>query len=428
MAAAAIELAGISKAYRIYSHPRHRLMEAVWRGRRQYHEQFWALRDITFSVAAGTTTGIIGMNGSGKSTLLQVVAGIVQPTTGEVTIQGRIASLLELGAGFNPDFSGRDNVVMNGAIMGFTREDMERRLPAIEAFAEIGEFIDQPVKTYSSGMFVRLAFAAAIHIDPDILLIDEALAVGDAIFQHRCIRKIREFQSRGKTILFVSHDIHSVKSICTQAVFLNGGRLEAVGDAESVASRYHAHVAMLESRLPDAGALAVSDRSAAPGAAIYRPDAEFEQRAGLFRHGSGGGRIRNVEAIDPDGRPLTQIPFNHSVVLRVHVEFYADAPFYILGLIIRDKAGNDLVGTNTFEEHVPLPERRAGDTLVVDFVQQLPLARGTYSVTVGLAYHRHAPAYFDWIDNALLIEVLPPADGRIVHAKMWLPVEITVHA
>jgi ABC-type polysaccharide/polyol phosphate transport system ATPase subunit len=424
-----IELTGISKAYRIYSHPRQRLMEAIWRGRRTYHEQFWALRDITFTVRPGSTTGIIGMNGSGKSTLLQVIAGIVQPTLGTVTIQGRIASLLELGAGFNPDFSGRDNVVMNGAIMGFTAEDMEDRLPAIEAFAEIGEFIDQPVKTYSSGMFVRLAFAAAIHIDPDILLVDEALAVGDAIFQHRCIRKIKEFQDRGKTILFVSHDIGSVKSICTQAVFLNAGRLEAIGDAETVASRYHAHVAMLESgRIEAEGPMLPTRQVQASQAAMFRADDDFERRAGLFRHGSGDARIRNVEVINVDGHPMSAVPFDQTVVLRVHLEFYADAPFYILGIFLRDRAGNDLLGSNTYEENVRLPERHAGNTLVVDFKQRMPLAGGTYSVTVGLAYHRTAPGYFDWIDNALLFEVLPAADGRIVHSKVWIPVEIAVHA
>jgi len=427
MAPGAIALSGISKAYRIYSHPRHRLMEAIWRGRRQYHEQFWALRDVSFTVQPGTTTGVIGMNGSGKSTLLQVIAGIVQPTTGSVAIDGRIASLLELGAGFNPDFSGRDNVIMNGAIMGFTNEQMEERLPAIEAFAEIGEFIDQPVKTYSSGMFVRLAFASAIHIDPDILLVDEALAVGDAIFQHRCIRKIKEFQSRGKTILFVSHDIGAVKSICNQAVFLNGGRVEAVGDAESVASRYHAHVAMLESKRADAGA-AADNGAAAARTSIFHADAAFDQRVGLFRHGSGEARVRNVELLDAAGHPLAAVPFDQPIVLRVHVEFLADASFYILGILIRDRAGNDLVGTNTYEENVALPDRRAGETLVVDFMQRLPLGPGTYSITVGLAYHRTAPSYFDWIDNALLVEMLPPADGRILHSKVWIPAEIAVHA
>jgi ABC-type polysaccharide/polyol phosphate transport system ATPase subunit len=423
-----ISLQGISKAYRIYSHPRHRLMEAIWRGRRSYHDEFWALRDVTFRVPAGTTTGVIGMNGSGKSTLLQVIAGIVQPTAGTVAIEGRIASLLELGAGFNPDFTGRDNVIMNGAIMGFTAEDMERRIPEIEEFAEIGEFIDQPVKTYSSGMFVRLAFAAAIHIDPDILLVDEALAVGDAMFQHRCIRKIREFQDRGKTILFVSHDIGAVKSICSQAVFLDGGRIAAVGDAEEVASQYHAHVAMLESRRADPRS---SVRPEAPQAQAPRPlfhaDPAFESRISLFRHGGGQARVRNVELLDAGERPVSAAAFDEELLLRVHVEFLEDVESYILGFFFRDRTGTDLVGTNTHEEGKELPPRRAGETLVVDFRQRVPLARGTYSVTVGLAYHRNAPGYFDWVDNALVFEVLPPASGKLIHSKVSLPAEIAVH-
>ncbi len=423
-----IALEGISKAYRIYSHPRHRLMEALWRGRRRYHEEFWALRDVTFRIPAGTTTGVIGMNGSGKSTLLQVIAGILQPTAGTVAIEGRVASLLELGAGFNPDFSGRDNVVMNGAIMGFSPEDMTRRLPEIEQFAEIGEFIDQPVKTYSSGMFVRLAFAAAIHIDPDILLIDEALAVGDVMFQHRCIRKIREIQQRGKTILFVSHDINAVKSICSQAVFLDGGRVAALGDAEQVASQYHAHVAMLESRRADPASPVLPEQPSAPAPRVlFRADPVFESRTSLFRHGSGQARIRNVELLDGSERAVSAAAFDQEIVLRVHVEFLADVESYILGFFFRDRTGTDLVGTNTLEEGVSLPARCAGGTLVVDFRQRVPLARGTYSVTVGLAYHRTAPGYFDWVDNALVFEVLSPAAGKLIHSKVWLPAEIAVH-
>jgi ABC-type polysaccharide/polyol phosphate transport system ATPase subunit len=423
-----IELETISKAYRIYSHPRHRLMEAVWRGRRRYHEEFWALRDVTFRVPAGTTTGVIGMNGSGKSTLLQVIAGILQPSSGTVRVAGRIASLLELGAGFNPDFTGRDNVVMNGAIMGFTADDMTQRLPAIEQFAEIGDFIDQPVKTYSSGMFVRLAFAAAIHIDPDILLVDEALAVGDAMFQHRCIRKIQEFQTRGKTILFVSHDINAVKSICSQAVFLDGGRVAAIGDAEQVTSQYHAHVAMLESRRADPPGPINGDRPAASAARVpFRRDAGFESRANLFRHGSGQARVRNVELLDSLERPVSTAAFDEELLLRVHVEFLEDVDYSILGFFFRDRTGTDLVGTNTHEEGEELPPRRAGETLVVDFRQRVPLAHGTYSVTIGLAYHRNAPVYLDWVDNALVFEVLSPPGGKLIHSKVWLPAGIAIH-
>jgi ABC-type polysaccharide/polyol phosphate transport system ATPase subunit len=402
-------------------------MEAMWRGRRRYHDEFWALHGVTFRVPAGTTTGVIGMNGSGKSTLLQVIAGILQPTTGTVAIEGRVASLLELGAGFNPDFTGRDNVVMNGAIMGFTAEDMKRRLPGIEQFAEIGEFIDQPVKTYSSGMFVRLAFAAAIHIDPDILLIDEALAVGDTMFQHRCMRKIREFQARGRTILFVSHDINAVKSICSQAVFLDGGRVAAIGDADHVTGRYHAHVAMLESGRVDPPP-ALPERPAAPAPRVrFRADPGFADRVSLFRHGAGQARVRNVELLDVGEHHVSAASFDQEVVLRIHVEFVDDVEYCILGFFFRDRTGTDLIGTNTHEEGKHLLSRRAGDTLVVDFRQRVPLARGTYSVTVGIGHDRNAPGYLDWVDNALVFEVLPPASGKLIHSKVWLPAEIEIH-
>jgi ABC-type polysaccharide/polyol phosphate transport system ATPase subunit len=433
MGAVAIAAEDVSKSYRIYAHPRHRLLEALWRGRRSYHQDFWALRDVTFQVPEGTTLGVVGLNGSGKSTLLQVVAGVIQPTRGRVAVQGRVASLLELGTGFNPEFTGRENVLMHGAILGFDRRDMEARLDRIEAFAEIGEFVNQPVKTYSSGMFVRLAFAAAIHTDPDVLLVDEALAVGDAIFQHRCIRRIRELQDRGTTLLFVSHDIGLMKSLCTQALFLDTGRVQAIGEPAEIASLYHAHVARLEGRqgprlAPAAASAPAEPAAGAGGGGAFRPDAGFERRAGIFRHGTGAARIRTVEVLDEAERPLTGVAFDQAVVLRIHLEFLEEAPTWILGYFVRDRGGIDVLGTNTYEEQTVVPARKAGDTAVVDFRQRWPLIAGSYSVTLGLAYNRYSPTYFDWVDNALVVEVLPPVDGKAIHAKVWLPVDVVVHA
>jgi ABC-type polysaccharide/polyol phosphate transport system ATPase subunit len=425
--AAPVVVESVSKAYRIYSHPRHRLLEALWRGRRVYHRDFWALRNVTLQIRAGSTLGIVGMNGSGKSTLLQVVAGIIKPTHGRVTVQGRVASLLELGAGFNLEFTGRENVVMQGTIMGFPPEEIRARVPAIEAFAEIGDFIDQPVKTYSSGMFVRLAFAAAIHVDPDVLLVDEALAVGDAIFQHRCIRRIRELQERGKTIVFVSHDIGMVKALCSEALFLEAGEVRATGDPTDVANLYHAHIAGLETGRADLTESA-PEASVAPAGGVFHSDPTFDQRAGFFRHGTGAARIRDVQLLDAHARPLAAADFNQDVVLRVHVEFYQDVPNCVLGYFIRDKTGTNVVGTNTYEEDTPIPPRKAGETVVIDFRHRLPLMTGTYSVTAALAYNRHSATYFDWIDNALVFEVHQPPGGRITHSKVWLPLQITVHA
>jgi lipopolysaccharide transport system ATP-binding protein len=425
MGSPAIEVDRVSKAYRLYPTPRHRALELMTFGTRTYHTDFWALTDVSVRVAAGATLGLVGYNGSGKSTLLQLISGIMAPTTGRVAVNGRISSLLELGAGFNPEFTGRENVELYGIVMGMSREETAARMPAIEAFAGIGDFIDRPVKSYSSGMFVRLAFSAAIHVNPDVLLVDEALAVGDVVFQHQCIRRIRELQAAGTTIVFVSHDMGMIRSICTEAILLDRGRIEAHDDPATIANIYHAKTANLEAGLRAPVSTPLDRNDGAP--VMFRVEPGFDERVHLFRHGTGAARIRQVELIDRQGRQVTAVEFDDEVILRVHVQYNEDAPFSILGYSIRDKTGTDIIGTNTHEENVPLPPRRAGDTIVVDFRQRLPLAKGTYSVSTALAYDRSKPSYFDWVDNALVLTVLPPESGKIVHAKVALPVHIAVH-
>src|ERR1044071_2995547 len=235
---AALRVESISKQYRIYNRPSDRLKETVTRGRWKAHREFWALKDVSFEVEPGTTTGIIGPNGSGKSTLLQIITGTLEPTHGSVSLEGRVAALLELGAGFNTQFTGIENIFMNASLMGLSKSDTERLLPEIASFAEIGDFIYQPLKTYSSGMYVRLAFATAIAVSPQILIIDEALSVGDAVFQHRCTRRIKEMQEAGTTILFVSHDPGAIRALCSRAILLNAGRMEADGSPADVLDRY----------------------------------------------------------------------------------------------------------------------------------------------------------------------------------------------
>src|SRR5258708_2662547 len=230
----AIRVESVSKKYGMYDHEGDRLKEMRKRGLWKRHRELWALQDISFEIEAGTTTGIIGPNGSGKSTLLQIITGTLEPTHGNVWHEGRIAALLELGAGFNPEFTGIENIFMNAALIGFSRGETEALIPEIERFAEIGDFIRQPVKTYSSGMYVRLAFSIAISASPRILIIDEALAVGDAVFQHRCTRRIREMQERGVTIFFVSHDPGAVRALCSRAILLNAGRMESDGQPADV--------------------------------------------------------------------------------------------------------------------------------------------------------------------------------------------------
>jgi len=242
----AITVRSVSKKFRLFASPKERLMEALHPFRKQYHREFWALRDVSFEVGRGETVGILGRNGSGKSTLLQIICSVMQPTQGEVQVNGRISAILELGAGFNPEFTGRDNVILNGAIMGVSRKEMLNRLPEIEAFADIGEFFDQPVKTYSSGMFVRVAFAAAINVEPEVLIVDEALAVGDGKFQQRCFTKFRELQGCGVTIIFVTHDVESIVRHCQRAILLNAGAIVTDGHPTIAVQRY---IDLMEGRL-----------------------------------------------------------------------------------------------------------------------------------------------------------------------------------
>src|ERR1041384_5563036 len=256
----ALRVEGVAKQYRIYERPVDRLKESLTRGRLKRHREFWALKGLSFEIERGTTTGIVGPNGSGKSTLLQIIAGTLDPTHGAVWVDGRVAALLELGAGFNLEFTGIENVFMSAALMGFTKAETAARLPQIERFAEIGDFIHQPVKTYSSGMYVRLAFAIAVNSDPDILIVDEALSVGDTIFQHRCVRRIREMQERGVTVLFVSHEPTLVRTLCSRAILLYQGEAIADGSPVDVLNRYQRIImareaAYQESKQQTAGAI-----------------------------------------------------------------------------------------------------------------------------------------------------------------------------
>src|ERR1700760_4563840 len=274
----ALRVEGVSKQYRIYRRPGDRLTESLTRGRLKRHREFWALRGVSFEVESGTTTGVIGPNGCGKSTLLQIIAGTLEPTEGSVRREGRVAALLELGAGFDPEGTGVENVFMNAALMGLSRRETERLFPEIERFAEIGPFIYQPVKTYSSGMFVRLAFAVASNVEPDILVIDEALAVGDAVFQHRCLRRIKEIQERGATVLFVSHDAAAVRALCSRAILLSAGRVINDGPPSDVLNHYQKTVMEREQ--------AYEDEAATDTATEQSEDEEPRTPPGYtFRHG-----------------------------------------------------------------------------------------------------------------------------------------------
>ena len=436
MSEVAISVQAISKCYRLYDRPAQRLAEIFTLGRRQLHRPFWALRDVTFDVPAGITMGIIGRNGSGKSTLLQIIAGTLTPTAGRIVVRGRTSALLELGAGFNGEFTGRENVFLSGALMGLGISEVEARYESIVRFADIGEFVDQPVKTYSSGMLVRLAFAVAIHVDPEVLIVDEALAVGDILFQHKCMQRIQALIRSGRTVLFVSHDVNTIKMLCDRAVLLEGGEILDIGDAERIGRAYHRlmfqHERAVSPPLDPAPArplrAAVSSPSAdGEPACVFRADPGFGARVEHTRLGSGGACIVNVELRDLAGEPLYYVEFDQEVLIDIHVEVHAAVPRAVIGYLVRNQNGLDVLGTNTYTEAIPIENLTPGDHLVLRSRLRLPLHPGAYTINPAVTDERNVERadYLDWVDNALAFEVLEPRD-RTVYAMFHVDQRLRV--
>jgi ABC-type polysaccharide/polyol phosphate transport system ATPase subunit len=387
----------ISKLYRLYRRPSDRLRELL-PGTHPLHSDFWALRDVSFAVEKGETLSLVGPNGCGKSTLLQIVSGILQPTTGRVVTRGRIAALLELGAGFNPEFSGRENVYLNGEILGLSRAEIDRALPSIEAFAEIGEFIERPVKEYSSGMYVRLAFSTAIHVDPEILIVDEALAVGDAVFANRCVRKFQELRERKITVLFVSHDLGLVKQLSDRAILLLHGRIEAQGAPKDVINRYIGLV--LEKQQPT--------------------EKRDDRLAASFRHGDGTSQILSVELRSRSGQSVSSISSGEPLTVRVRSRFQREISDPMVGILIRTRIGMDVYGTNTHIEQIDLGRFQPGDELEVDFRVECWLTPQQYTLTV--ATQSADGSSHDWLDDAVAFEVV---DSRNAAGVANLRAEVT---
>lgn len=397
----AVRIEGVSKQFRIYDRSSDRLKEMLTRGRWAKHREFWALRDVGFEVEKGTTFGIVGPNGSGKSTLLQIVAGTLQPTHGTIAHEGRISALLELGAGFNPEFTGVENVFMNAALMGFTHAETSAMLPEIESFAEIGDFIHQPVKTYSTGMYVRLAFAAAISARPEILIVDEALAVGDAVFQHRCIRRIREMQESGMTILLVSHDPHAIRALCSRALLLHGGRVEALGKPVDVLNRYQKLIMARETAYENSQP--ANDDSAGVDDLEVAPKLTY-----TFRHGDGKAEIVAAELLNSAFQRIEFVETGEEVVVRVRVLFHAPVEVPVCGFLLRNRHGIHIYGTNTELQQLDFGAAQPGEVIEVSFIFNCWLAPDTYSLTFGV----HSPdgVSFDWLDGALFFRVMSPSN------------------
>jgi lipopolysaccharide transport system ATP-binding protein len=427
----AISLKNVSKCFQRYARPVDRLKEILLPGKNRA-DTFWALRDINLEIPKGQTVGIVGRNGSGKSTLLQIIAGTLTPTTGEVQVKGRVSALLELGSGFNPEFTGRQNVFFNGRLLGLSQQEIENKFDDIASFADIGEFIDQPVKTYSSGMFVRLAFAVAVNVNPEVLIVDEALAVGDVVFQHRCMRRMRGLMDSGVTTLFVSHDSGAIKTLCNSAVMIHDGQIYTSGLPNVVIVKYLKLVTDLELGLTQVelehqlkkqtNESNVLDNQSSPSPGIHTLSVA-ESSQNLKRRGSGKARIEEIKLLNQLGEDAGESPifgFNEEVTLLIKVRPYVFLQSCILGFFVCDKNGNELLGSNTFEENTIIHNLETTEQLEIRFKFKLPLKPNSYSITVAGSENYEAIT-FDWIDNAIVFQVLPPETGKRIHALIDQP-------
>ena len=386
-----IQVDHVSKVYRLYEKPRDRIKEAFSLSRKVYYKEHYALQDVSFSVCRGETVGIIGVNGAGKSTILKIITGVLNPTEGNITVNGRISALLELGAGFNMEYTGIENVYLNGTMIGFSREEIDKKLDDILAFADIGDFVYQPVKTYSSGMFVRLAFAVAINIDPEILIVDEALSVGDAFFQVKCYHKFEEFKRQGRTILFVSHDLGSIQKYCDRVVLLDKGRKLAEGAPKDMIDLYKKVMVGLETPNADAGAEAPKalEPEAAPGEPSTNiPDGQLwrsymEENPKCSAYGNGAATILDYCVMDQKGRITNVLGANEAYTVRMKVQFHQRLSEPVFALTLRDKQGTDICGTNTMYEDFNTGEVKDRDIRVISFTQQMNLKGGEYLLCLG---------------------------------------------
>ena len=420
----AIEVADVTKVYRLYEKPIDRLKESMSISHKNYHRDFYALNSLSFQVKKGETVGIIGTNGSGKSTILKIITGVLTPTTGAVKVNGKISALLELGAGFNMDYTGIENIYMNGTMMGYTKKEMDAKLHEILDFAEIGDFVYQPVKTYSSGMFVRLAFALAINVDPEILIVDEALSVGDVFFQSKCYRRMEEIRQKGTTILMVTHDMGSIIKYCDRVVLLNKGEFIAEGPAGRVVDMYKKILAgQLEALKEELEQERQSgnSREARPvektvqGTEKGRQTVEMSDFSGGMgldsrlmkdqltinsdrtEYGDGRAEIVDLGLLDQKGNVTNLLLKGEMFTIRERIHFNADIEAPIFTYTIKDKKGTELTGTNTMFESADVEPVKSGDEYVVEFTQKMTLQGGEYLLSMSctgfeqgehVVYHR----------------------------------------
>jgi len=435
-----VEVRNLSKNYTLSNSQLGRMRHLFTSRKNLPGEGLWALREVSFSVARGEAFGIIGANGSGKSTLLQMVAGILRPTAGSVEVHGRLSALLELGSGFSPEFTGRDNVYLNASLLGLSREETDERFAAIERFAGIGDFIGRPIRTYSTGMVLRLAFAVAAHVDPEILIVDEALAVGDIAFRQRCMRKIHDLRARGATILFVSHETSDVKALCERCLWLQNGVVQELGEADEVVARYlsaalHKEMLYKNTRHEDTrhedtretrGSAAITGLQV-PAAVADFVDG-FTKVLDGYRYGDGRAVIVGAELVDTSGQSIHAVKPVDRVALRMSFRVDAQIASPIAGFLVRNGRGENIFGSNTARENYPLPNMAAGDTANVDFHWPTPsMAPGAYRISLGVA-DGNIESYqmCDYIEDAVEMNI---AGGAGSPGYFQLPCAgVTVHS
>jgi lipopolysaccharide transport system ATP-binding protein len=402
----AIKVDNLGKAYKQYGNRWSRLAEWVMPGHKPRHKLKWVLQDINFELAPGDAVGIIGINGAGKSTLLKLITGTAQPTTGGVSISGRVAALLELGMGFHPDFTGRQNVFMAGQLLGLTVQELEQLMPEIESFAEIGDYIDQPVRVYSSGMQMRLAFSVATVRRPDVLIVDEALSVGDAYFQHKSFDRIREFRKHGTTLLIVSHDRAAMQSICDRAILLDGGRLAKEGTPEEVMDYYNALIGEREDTVVEQ---------------VRTPEGRVQTTSG-----NGRANVLEVTLENEEGRALEVLNVGVPATLHVRVRVNEALPRLVLGYMIKDRLGQQIFGTNTHHLERALTNLQAGEIIDYRFRFPLNLGPGSYSITTALtSSETHLADNYEWRDLVAIFEVMNMNRREFVGSS-WLEPEVEI--
>ncbi|MBT0663403.1 ABC transporter ATP-binding protein [Geobacter pelophilus] len=416
----AIKVENLSKVYKLYNLPVDRLKESLHPFRKKYHHDFFALNDVSFEIKKGEAVGIIGKNGSGKSTLLKILTGVLTPSCGAVHVNGKVAALLELGAGFNPELSGIENVYFNGMLMGYTREEMENRLDEILSFADIGDFVHQPVKSYSSGMFVRLAFSVAISVEPEILIIDEALSVGDMFFQAKCMTVLDRFRRKGCTILFVSHNIQTIKSLCQRAVHISKGKIVGIGDAAQISDAY-----MREIREDSEHRIETADTHSRDGKAnlllddinsnYFKIDESLDKLDSKLRYGSGEARFKSVELLNEQDEPIVHADYDDIVKIKLCVECYQHCVISV-NYNIRDEYNINIIGSDFTIEGSELIEVAPHDRYIVEFETKLPLAAGNYnlliSITEPLIANKSAK-FIDVIEVAKVFTMLERPGARL---------------